>query len=432
VPKSARVLLVAIALGVAVSSMAAEPDGVALRAPPGSSSAATEPLLASIEEEEARSGPFSPKLIELYATLALAYQENGDDAFAVPVFEHALYLMRVNDGLFRLDQAPLLQRLIDSELANGRFAAVAELRARLLELARRNLDDLRSVGILRAEAERLVAVYEGRVRPDIPPAAFTAIVSSAGAGSVGPRRAGPALPIVQAQMNYMTAIGAIMRSGEYDHPELAELENGLVRAYYAQASKLRRWSTESVLLSPDFIDQFSPTTQMQSLYERGRDSYRRRVRSRATAELSPLDRAHVLVEAADWSLLFSRNGTALERYAEAYALLIEQRVPEAAIRELFPTDTPVFLPAFSPSPFIPDATAANEYVDVDFEIGKYGTPRKVEIVAVAGEAAKTRSKGVFRAVSSARYRPRPLTAEEAATAYRVRYSLADGSVTPRP
>ena len=68
------------------------------------------------------------------------------------------------------------------------------------------------------------------------------------------------------------------------------------------------------------------------------------------------------------------------------------------------------------------------YVDVDFEIGKYGVARKVTVVAVAGDDAAAVSKAVATAIDRARFRPSPV--REGAS-YSVRYSLADGRLAPR-
>ena len=120
----------------------------------------------------------------------------------------------------------------------------------------------------------------------------------------------------------------------------------------------------------------------------------------------------------------------MRRYAEAYALLVEHRAPEASVQELFPIDRPVFLPAFASSPLGGSAIAGSTgHVDVDFEIGKYGQPRRVKIVAVSDDAAAERSHDVVVAIARARYRPRP--PPQAAMDFRLRYSLADGSLTPR-
>ena len=55
------------------------------------------------------------------------------------------------------------------------------------------------------------------------------------------------------------------------------------------------------------------------------------------------------------------------------------------VEEFFPPATPVFPPSFAPPPLDGAAVQGSTgYIDVDFEIGKYGQPRKVDVVAVAG------------------------------------------------
>src|SRR5687768_585000 len=122
--------------------------------------ALTDPLLSTIEEEEARNGPLSPDLVAPLTSLGLAYQESGEHVLAVAMLDRALYLKRVNDGLFGLDQAPLVRRLAVSERAIGRAATAEELEGKLLELARRNPGDLRGVSIFRDAAEQQLVRYE--------------------------------------------------------------------------------------------------------------------------------------------------------------------------------------------------------------------------------------------------------------------------------
>jgi hypothetical protein len=111
--------------------------------------------------------------------------------------------------------------------------------------------------------------------------------------------------------------------------------------------------------------------------------------------------------------------------------LVANGVPAASIEQLFPAATPVSLPTFAPTPFAEAAGAGSTgYVDVDFEVGKYGQPRDVTIVAVAGDAGAATSRELATAIHRSRFRPSPL-AEENWTGYRLRYSLADGRLTPR-
>ena len=368
----------------------------------------TDPLLKSIADEEAQNGPYSANLIELLTSLGLAYQESGEDVLALGVLDRALYLKRVNEGLFGLDQAALLQRLIDSEIAIGRVDSAEDLRTKLLDLARRNRSDERSATIFREAAEREVDRYETYLREGLPPQ-FT--IGDPG----GPQRAA-AGGVWRARRLYNEAIWALAANPRQNRAELAELEEGLARTYYLEASNRNRWYQG--------VDD--------PLYGLGLVSYQRRVDYAGVAASAgeAVEYARALVELADWSLLFSRNGTALKRYAEAYELLVAQRVAAASIEEFFPAGTPVFLPSFAPPPLDGAAVAGSTgYIDVDFEIGKYGQPRKVDVVAVTGERAEAISKQLVSAIGNGRFRPSPLGD---GTEYRLRYSLADGSLAPRP
>jgi tetratricopeptide (TPR) repeat protein len=367
----------------------------------------TEPLLSSIEAEEARNGPFSAALVELLTSLGLAYQENGEHVLAASVLDRALSLKRVNEGLFGLDQVPLVERLIDSERAIGRTETAANLEERLLDLARRNYADPRAAPIFRAAAEQRLDLYERYLRGELPPT--LSINGSPSTRDIAVRS------VRTARQHYNEAIGVLSRNSVEHRTELDELEQDLTWTYYLEASDRRRLYQG--------VDDW--------LYGMGLVSYQRRIGYTAAGDTNVVDYARTLVEFADWSLLFSRNGTALRRYAEAYSLLVERNAPAAAIEKLFPSATPVFLPAFAPTPLESAAAGADGYVDVDFEVGRYGQPRKVTIVGAAGDGVADAVDELSAALSRGRFRPSPLPDAGRATPYRLRYSLADGSLTPR-
>jgi len=366
----------------------------------------TEPLLANLAAEEARNGPFSPDLIALLTSLGLVYQEHGEDVLAVAVLDRALYLKRVNEGLFGIEQAALLKRLIASQIALGRMATVDELRARLLDLARHNRNDERSAAIFREAAEREVSEYERYLEGDIP--------ASVTIGSIATSpQAIAADGVWRARRLYNEAIRGLMSNPLENKAELADLEEGLARTYYLEASNRARY----------YVGVDDP------LYGLGLGSYQRRVAYAGVGSTGAVDYARALIELADWSLLFSRNGTAVKRYAQVYSILVDQRVSESSMQELFPTNTPVFLPTFAPSPLEGVVVAgSSDYVDVDFEIGKYGQPRKINIVSVEGRDAAVISKQVVAAIGNGRFRPSPVSQ---GAEYRLRYSLADGRLSPR-
>lgn len=358
--------------------------------------------LASIAEEESINGPLSRALIDPLLSLGLAYQEYGEHDLAIVVMSRALQIMRVHEGLNGLDQVPLLRQLIVSELASRDFASAAVLERRILELARLHPDDARSVAIFRAAGDRQLAAYEHYLAGDRTLQVSTAVSPMGASVSRGPAPSGFAL--WEARRNYTDAMRSILRTQGYQDEALPELERALIRTYYLE---LR-------------AQNYGPE-RAQMLYYLGRDSYRRLVAYSGLNDGSVLGFAKALVELADWDLLFSRNAKALERYEHAHAVLVTEGVPEAAIRELFSPEVPVLLPAFLPSPFDSGASGA-AHIDVEFELGKYGTSRRIEILEVSANTTNASEKEVVRLIGSNRFRPRLRTDDAAAAPpYQVRY-----------
>src|SRR5690606_25145234 len=109
-------------------------------------------------------GVHSAELIGPTKALALYYQEHEDHALEIAALEQARQLVRVNYGLYSLEEVPLLQQWMRAERARGNDTGAWDVEQRLLKLVRRNANDLRTVPILRDVAERrldILARYEG-------------------------------------------------------------------------------------------------------------------------------------------------------------------------------------------------------------------------------------------------------------------------------
>lgn len=125
-------------------------------------------IVAQVEEVQQLHGVDSPELIEPLTALGLFYQEQGERDLAAATFERARALVRVTYGLFSLLEAPLLRQLIFAEAAKGNVELAWYTEQKLLTIARRAPNDLRSVPILREIADRRMEVlrrYESGERP---------------------------------------------------------------------------------------------------------------------------------------------------------------------------------------------------------------------------------------------------------------------------
>ena len=101
--KVAAALLALAAMARAPSLAAAEIDANA---------ELQQQLLDTIEEILARDGPYSPAVLEPLRSLIELYQQDEEDVFAAAAIERARQVLRINEGLYTLDQVPLIEQLI--------------------------------------------------------------------------------------------------------------------------------------------------------------------------------------------------------------------------------------------------------------------------------------------------------------------------------
>jgi hypothetical protein len=213
------------------------------------------------------------------------------------------------------------------------------------------------------------------------------------------------MEVWRARGNYSAAIRSILRNGSVEHEDLLPIEQSLTRSYYLQAMDRDR-AAENL---------------SGSAYGGGRQSYRRRVAYSIMTSGEAIDVAKALVELADWDLLFSHNGVAVDIYEEAYALLSKENVPEPEIRVLFPLESAVRLPTFEQSPLAPPESSARGvgHVDLEFEVSKYGVAGKIDVVEMSSASLRGVRRDAARTIASSRFRPRPPSDGDAP--FRLRY-----------
>lgn len=365
------------------------------RPAPGSIEAPSElvtGLTQAIREEESRNGPYSEALIDELTSLGVLYQRAGEHDRAVGALDRALQIERVNDGLYTLDQAPLIRRLIVSERATGDVRSVADLQSTLLRLARLNDDDLRSVDIFRDAAEEQLEVYQAYLNGEFPPEINVSLGPFSEQSDDFSNRSLAGASLRRARSNLVEAIGILTDKKLFGSEQLQDLELQLIRSYYLQA-------TADDDLYPEY---------REALYRLGRDSYRRLAGYSAKSGTA-MDVARRLVELGDWHLLFSHNSTAWRLYGQARELLARQHVSPASIDEILsPDGAPVVLPTFLPSPLAaPDqAPASRAHVDVRFELTRYGRSRHVEALGASANVTDAAKERLVREIAQTRFRPR--------------------------
>jgi len=411
-------------------------------------------LLNQIQEILSRDGPYSAELLEPLSRLGLLYQEGEDYALALVTLERAQHIVRVNNGLHSLEQLPLLRQLINVEAARGNAQGAWDREQDLLTLLRRHPNDVRTAPALREIADRqmevLAAVIAGERPPDVILGCYYKEwpASADGSCTAGSKSTVVQGMLAEAQRNYLDAIAVMLRQGLYDSDELHTLELDVLRGVdlmrtryggpsgrplalapaYMGTSSIEPWRSRMAAvmqlaawdlpypdqrpLEGDSLDSdadgnfVTKHAHIMDPYHRGRQSLRRLYAYSAASEGSSLQQADAVVQLADWDLLYSHNSQAIESYELAHTMLEQDGAAETSVERLFGPSTPIVLPAFQPNPLARDATRAEKgYIDVEFEITKYGRSRAVEILddANATHAAK---QDLMALIRSSRYRPR--------------------------
>jgi hypothetical protein len=375
-----------------------------------------EQIIARIEQQE-RSGPLSEGLIDPLSDLALMYQDRGDHDLAVAVIHRIRQLVRANNGLHSLEQIPLIQQLIANEEAIGRLDTAWDLEQELLTLAKRHPDDIRAVPVFRETAAKRMMLLREYLAGGFPPQmilgcyygnpdeAFGCIQGDRG---VAIRRI-----VSDAQENYYAAIGVMLRNNLYASDEVRELELELLQ------------SIEEIRSREPVRPRATPRVTERD-YFFGRRSLER-LRFYEVAGSAPLhEQVDALVQIADWDLLWSPDQTALERYERAHAMLAEAGA-QASIDELFSPQTPVVVPTFVPNPLASDQSeTSNRYIDVAFEVSRYGEGRSVRILDTTTNATDAEKSRLSQLIQRSRFRPRITDGEFAgASPVQLRYHLTD-------
>jgi hypothetical protein len=363
-------------------------------------------LAERIQQAQAAGGPYSTELIDPLAALSRLHQEEGQSALAVAAIEQALQVTRANYGLRSLEQVPLLRQRIRAEEERGNNAEAWELERELLTLAARHPEDLRTVPILHEIGDKRMSLLGRYLAGELPPE-FTLgcyyaepqqVTQDIADGwrncDAGQRGVAVRNILLEAQRNYAHAIDVFLRQRVYSSDELHELEIKLLHNSYLYGG-----------------------------YDHGKQSLQRLIRYDVANGAPLTNRIGKLIELADWELLFDRRTTALEQYAQIYSLLERQGVSRPEIDGIFSPTSPVALPAFEPNPFA-RAENAGGYVDVAFDITRFGTTRRIDVESGSNAPAQAVDR-ISRWIVRSHFRPRITDGKAHDTRVAVRYYVRE-------
>ena len=382
----------ALVAGLALSSASfAQSDAKASR---------IDELLDQVRVVEAREGERSPSLIALYTELGLRYQDKNEPAHASAETQRALEILRANEGLYTLDQVPLIRQLMRNALALGDHDTAWELEQGLLRLAERDPNDLRAARILSDVGDRRVEILERYKAGEFPPE----IVLGCYYAEVNTQQF---LPTEQQQKSCTAGSRRLVQQ----HLASEAL------SYYSDAADILVANASDEL--PILLKKLVAGSYAYNLSKLGRQSLTSLLAYQNANSAPWSARIETLVQMADWDLMYAvgrdNQDTALLEYAHAYELCKQQGLPQEMIDRIFSPRVPIPLPVFFRSPLVTNEAGSAGHLDVGFEVDRYGESSRVRTRALAGSATRAVEKQLEQTIKRTHFRPRLVDGKVAGT-----------------
>jgi tetratricopeptide (TPR) repeat protein len=336
-----------------------------------------------IQAIESSEGAYAGRLSESLLSLGLKLQAQGRHDEAVKVFRRGVHLARINEGLYCVQQIPLLQAEIVSYVAERNYAAADERQNYLYRVQTRSVtsgEELAAAYMQQAKWQRdafeLGLEQDGHTRlmqmSDLYQLALQDVIAREGDNS--PKLLPPLYGMLQAQYLISSYDVAVPMPTFGDQPYIDE---SLVRfkSYRAQSYQQGNAIIEAI----SGINASQPTPD-----------------SRAIAE--------TLVMLGDWRLWNGKTDAAWEAYREAETELANSADAETLMPKLF--GEPVALPNLGDlNPLPPAVAPENADVMLEFGVNERGRVQDIERLD-AHEAEDRRAFRLMKQLRQTTFRPR--------------------------
>lgn len=356
---------------------------------------------SAIARLEAEQGVWATGLAEQLSGLGETYQVRGQHRDAIEIFDRAIHISRINNGLYDLSQVPIIDRLLESLKARGLWEEVHKRHQYLYWLHKRNFgaDDPRMLPVIDRLGKWYINDY-----------------------ALNPNRRMMS-QLVEAHNLFQQAIYII--DGSYGEEDLRLIEplRGIVMSnwffynYNGSSNSIsarerdqisREMAFDQVHYSNDPNARF--TQYMRNNYADGKRAIERMVEIYSKSPDAPAGAAaQAKIELADWEQLFNRRRTAQTLYEEAYQELVNNQETRHLAQKAFAQ--PVALPALDLveaeiAAADEDSEEATHYVLVRFDVNRLGRAEKVEVIESYPDEARNQSVRIRRTLESTQFRPR--------------------------
>jgi len=363
------------------------------------STEATENYHVAIADIEEAYGPYDSNLPQHLMSLGLIYQAGGQHAEAAEVFERAVHVQRIGGGLYDLNQVPMLEKLIESNVARGSWDNASKNHQYLYWLHKRNFgdDDPRMLPVI----DKLSNWHLNAYALDTSSGLFQHLISAHALFSM-------AVSIIDTNfgdddIRLVDALRGLTISNYY----LATFNSSAKSSNFESSfSNSNARNTEKAQLEQYIINSYNSG---KKAIHRMMDVYAQNPEAPVTAVVS------AKIELADWNLLFGRWHSAMDIYKQAYAELTQSSETTQFAEEFF--GHPKALPDL---PFLKGnldtINSDMSYVLVSFDVSEHGRAKNINIVESHPKANIRIRSRVRNSLKAAKFRPRFADGKPAITA----------------
>lgn len=381
-----------------------------------------EQYLAEIEELEKQHGPYDSKLGEQLLALGQTYLNQQQYDEATKVLAKALHIVRVNDGMESMSQAPVLNLLLASASRAGDWQQLDQGETILLQMYKNNyeandptlINVVNRVGRWKLIAynynllkrNRLAVLQEGR---DI----FQSHIDllSEQYGDSDPSLIIPLKGLAQVQYVLVNEAAAVPLE-EYTGFGEKTVKERICRPVLQPDGRVTMECEEVDAVNPHYYSsqQSAKDTEVKNHMFRVLGSLDKITKIyESNPELSDTDHAIALIHIGDWNLINGLPGKAFTAYSTASEILVEGAVDDETVELLLgkPRRIPLNLmleDVQQNDEFVPAEGQA--FVKLSFDVLTDGRTKRVKVIEQSDPDNRLARKMAKERIEASMFRPR--------------------------
>ena len=373
---------------------------------------------SAIRDFELEEGPFSARLPQTLMDQAAAINATGDTDSALALYDRALHIIRVNNGLYSLEQEAVIERIINTHLARGDIHAANAQQEYLFYLHRKSvisephsmlLDAIQKFADWNLFAFRAF-IGSNPVYNKV--SSFN--IESAATRSFLDLQTFRAESLLKAQTLIQQMIEIVRQDFGASDPRLIPLQKQLAQSCYLYLSNFSL--NENFQITQDPPTYGTSTVQVNSLCSRvGREALGERIALIEENESSTGFRSEAVLDLVDWLIFSKKRMEAQNLLQSTYVALIQDNsLDRETLDALFNPAIPVIVPNFGIGSYsraaqnIPSDLDLEYkgYIDVEFTLTKYGATRSVNVWGKSADTPEIVETLLVRHLRRAMFRPR--------------------------